>query len=329
MLMKISDESAAINNRMAFYHPKVQAENTFSPMNIALQELQEASGSALTETLEEMGMVLGGRLRDYQKGGLKEREELRLQALLKMVQRMQQQEGGISPQLMQKDSNQNIGQQILSVASLLTADGVEGKKRKTLNQQLAELMEQEGWEIALFGMLELGSVNKAVLTQINRLFQQAMDEEAVSLAEWFQRIVAWPDRRQRVRVLLRMMAFELSACVSGAQQQRLAAVLVRLRRLLLFLGLEKECQREEVICQLPTDSLLPLLIDIINESWLFDEWLISRLTPLTTSPRLFNRLLQHLEALFSLIPDHCFNDEDQREQVITTLRGIKGDQAIT
>ncbi|CNL19643.1 type III secretion system protein SsaL [Yersinia aldovae] len=327
--MRIADTTHAINSETALHPLNVHAENTVSPMDMALQELQEASGSALTETLEDMGMALGGRLRDYQQADVTERQELRQQALLKMVQRMQQQEGGISPQLMQQGLSQNIGQQILSVASLLTADGVERKKRKTLNQQLAELMAQEGWEVALFGILELGHIDKGVLTQINRLFQQAMDEEAVSLAEWFQRIVAWPDRRQRVRVLLRLMAFELSACVAGGQQQRLAAVLVRLRRLLLFLGLEKECRREEAICQLPAESLLPLLIDITNESWVFEEWMMSRLTPLVTSRSLLNRLLQQLDALFLLMPEHCFNDEEQREQVITVLRGMKGDQAIT
>ena len=100
-------------------------------------------------------------------------------------------------------------------------------------------MSEQGWEISLFGMLELGQVSKGALAQINRLFQQAMDEEVASLAEWFQRIMDWPDRRQRLRVLLRMMAFELSACVVGSQQQRLAGVLVRLRRLLLFLGLSR------------------------------------------------------------------------------------------
>lgn len=190
------------------------------------------------------------------------------------------------------------------------------------------LMEEGGWEIALFGMLELGQVDKGVLTQINRLFQRAMDEEEVTLAEWFQRIMAWPERRQRVRVLLRVMAFELSACVAGDQQHRLAAVLVRLRRLLLFLGLEKECQREEKLCQLPAESLLPLLIDMANESWLFEEWLAPRLTSLVTSRQLYNRLLQHLDALFSLMPDRCFSDDDQRDQIITVLRGMKGDQVI-
>lgn len=327
--MKVLDITPVANHETSQHLGQTQAENAVSPMDLALLELQEASGSALIETLADMGMALGGRLKDYQQTDIKQRQVLRQQALLKMVLRMQQQEGGIPSQLVQQAPSQNMGQRLLQVATLLVANGTDRKKRKTLSDQLAELMEQEGWEVELFGMLELGHVDKGVLAQINRLFQQAMDEEAVSLSEWFQRIMAWPDRRRRVRVLLRVMAFELSACVAGTQQQRLAAVLVRLRRLLLFLGLEKECQRAEVICQLPVGSLLCLLIDITNESWLFAEWLAPRLTPLVPSIKRYNRLLQHLDALFTLMPDRCFNDEDQREQIVTVLRGMKGDKVIT
>ncbi len=327
--MRVSETTALQNHEASLRQQHVHAQEAASPMQQALAELQETSGSALIETLEDMGMALSGRLKDFQQTDLKERLELRQQALLRMVQRMQEQQGGIPAQLTQQNASQHLGQQLLSVAALMLAEKPESKKRRTLSDKLAELMSQEGWEISLFGMLELGQVDKSALRQINRLFQQAMDEETVSLPEWFQRIMDWPDRRQRVRVLLRMMAFELSACVAGAQQQRLAAVLVRLRRLLLFLGLEQACQRTESACEVASGTLLPLLIEMTNESWLFDEWLAPRLAQLAASQRLYNRLLQHLDALFSLMPDPCFNDEDQREQILTVLRGMKGDRAIT
>ncbi|EHW2359557.1 SepL/TyeA/HrpJ family type III secretion system gatekeeper, partial [Salmonella enterica subsp. enterica serovar Kentucky] len=42
----------------------------------------------------------------------------------------------------------------------------------------------------------------------------------------------------------------------------------------------------------------------------------------------FNRLLQQLDAQFMLIPDNCFNDEDQREQILETLREVKVNQVL-
>ncbi|ARF52289.1 TyeA family type III secretion system gatekeeper subunit [Pantoea stewartii] len=327
--MRVSETAALKNHDASLREPQVQVEDAPSPMTQALIELEETSGSALIATLEDMGMALSGRFKDLQQADLKERLEQRQQALLRMVQRMQEQADGIPTQLTQPHSGSSLGQQLLGVAVLLLAEKPNSKRRKALSEKLAELMSEQGWEISLFGMLELGQVSKGALAQINRLFQQAMDEEVTSLAEWFQRIMNWPDRRQRLKVLLRMMAFELSACVVGSQQQRLAGVLVRLRRLLVFLGLEQECLRIESACEMASGTLLPFLIEMTNESWLFDEWLAPRLAQRAASVRLYNRLLQHLDALFSLMPEACFNDEDQREQILAVLRGMKGDRAIT
>ncbi|KML18213.1 type III secretion system protein SsaL [Leclercia adecarboxylata] len=327
--MKVSETTTLQKHDASQGKPLVHVEDAPSPMAQALIELEETSGSALIETLEDMGMALSGRLKDFQQTDLKERLEQRQQALLRMVQRMQEQAGGIPAQLTEQYTGSPLGRQLLGVATLLLAEKPNSKRRKELSDKLAELMGEEGWEISLFGMLELGQVSKGTLSQINRLFQQAMDEEVASLAEWFKRIMDWPDRRQRLRVLLRMIAFELSACIIGSQQQRLAGVLVRLRRLLLFFGLEQECLRTESACEMTSGTLLPLLIEIINESWLFDEWLSPRLAQRAASARLYNRLLQHLDALFSLMPAPCFNDEDQREQIIGVLRSMKVDQSIT
>lgn len=327
--MKASEIAVSQNHDAGLREPQVYMKDVPSPMAQALIELEETFGCALIETLEGMGMSLSGQLKELQQTDITDRQRQRQDALLRMVQRMQEQAGGISAQLNQQYSGSLPGQQVLGVAVLLLAEKTDRKRRKMLSDKLAELMSREGWEISLFGMLEPGLVSKSTLAQINRLFRQAMDEEVVSLAEWFQRIMDWPDRRQRVKVLLRMMVFELSACFSGPQQQRLAAVLVSLRRVLLFLGLEQECQRIESVCGMVSGTLLPLLIGMINESWLFDEWLAPRLAQCTESVRLYNRLLQHLDVLFSLMPGPCFNDEDQREQIIGVLRSMKGDRAIT
>lgn len=301
------------------------SKGMLSPMQMVLQELEETSGGALFATLEEMSMVLGSRMRD-DKNLLKEQTiERKRQALITLLAQMQQREGAVQRYLnAQSGTHENANvQRILSVALLLATSGLSRSERKKLTTILDELLQQDGWEVELFGMIELGSVNSAELAPLKRLFQQAMDEETASLMTWFRRIADWPDRRRRLRVLIRMMAFELTLCPCGEQQQRLAAVLTRLRRLLLFLGLEKECQREETLCELPTDSLLPLLLDITTERWVFDDWLVERLAPLVSSRKMQRRLLHHLDALFTVMPDSCFSDEDQREQIVTVLRELK------
>lgn len=306
-------------------------EEVVSPTTLAMLELQETFGSAIYETLEEMGMALSGKLREQQNHASAERLERRQQALLSLVKRIQEDNGGKQhfPAASTSDSPElDRTKRIMASAVALCADGLSKQKKRALKAQLDVLMAEKGWELAFFSIVELGTANKMTLASLTRLMQQAIDEDETPLSQWFQRIADWPDRRERVRVLLRTMAFELTACAEVSQQRRLAAVLTRLRRLLLFFGLEKECKREEQICQLPKGSLLPLLLTITGESWLFSDWLLARLTPLVASRRMLNRLLHHLDVQFTLMPDACFNDADQREQILETIRELKGYQVL-
>lgn len=306
-------------------------EEAISPAMLAMEVLQETAGSAIYETLEEMGMALSGKLWEQKKQPGVETSQSRQQALLRLVKQMQENTSlvlGLSAMKSSDCPELERAQQIIVIALALAAGGVSGEKKRALQARLDALTTQEGWELAVCSLLELNTVDSAMLASLKRLMQQAIDEDEMPLSQWFKRVASWPDRRERVRILLRAMAFELSVCVDASQQQRLAAVLVRLRRLLLFLGLEKECQREERICQLAPGTVLPLLLDIIGERWLFRDKLLGRLTAIVASPRMLNRLLQQLDALFTWLPDRCFNDDDQREQILETVREVKGVQVF-
>lgn len=321
-------KTAAFTDATSGQNP--EQEEVISPAMLAMQELQETAGSAIYETLEEMGMVLSGKLwKEKNQTGV-ETQERRQQALLRLVKQMQENTGTVVCLSSAQNSDcpeLQSARQILAISIALTASGITRKKKRALKSRLDALTTEEGWELAVFSLIELNTVNASMLASLKHLMQQALDEDEMSLSQWFKRMANWPDRRARVRILLRTMAFELSVCVE-ASQQRLAAVLARLRRLLLFLNLENECRREELICQLAAGVLLPLLLDIIGERWLFSDWLLDKLTPLVASPRMLNRLLQQLDALFTLLPDRCFNDDDQRLQILETLRELKGIQVL-
>ncbi|ECG8588919.1 SepL/TyeA/HrpJ family type III secretion system protein [Salmonella enterica subsp. salamae] len=307
-----------------------EGKEAISPSELALKELQETTGSALYETMEEIGMALSGKLRDQYKPIDAEKLQRRQQALLRLIKQIQENNGATLQPLTGGNSDPDLqnAYQIISLAMAINSDVLTKKKKRDLQSQLDALTAEEGWELAVFSLMELGKADTATLASLKRFMQQAIDNDDIPLSQWFRRVAGWPDRCERVRIMLRAMAFELSICIESSQQTRLAAALVRLRRLLLFLGLEKECQREECICQLPPNTLLLLMLDIICERWLFSDWLLEKLTAIVSSSRMLNRLLQQLDAQFTLIPDNCFNDEDQREQILGTLREIKANQVL-
>lgn len=299
---------------------------TLSPLAQAMLELEETSGAALNETLEEISMVLSGKLREMKNGNTTDHLQRRRRVLVEMLSAVDlpplaerfnaQQEGNELAEF-------NTSRTILALTAQLISSGLSPDQRKAKRKQLDDLLAQGGWEIELFGVLELDSLPPSSLEPLKRLFQQTLDEEAISLSEWFQRIVKWPQRRQRVMVLLRAIAFELNTCTSPSQQQRLATVVSSLRRLLIFLGLENECFHQEALCELRPDCLLPLVIEIIGQRWLFDDWMLQQLDTLVPSIRIRQRLLHHLDALFILLPDVCFDDDEQREQILTVLHELK------
>lgn len=308
--------------------PAMDEKRLASPQNQALEELEEITeDSALYETLEDISLALSGKLRERDKAA--EAQQRKRQILLDMMSHLEEGEGGaLSSTFSEEAETMSLGRQILASSMLLAGKKLSEKKRQELISLLDELMENMGWEVDLFGLIELGKIDKPAFSAIKKLFSQAMDEENVSLAEWFQRISQWPDRHKRVCVLLRALAFELTVCAQGEQQTRLAVVLTRLRRLLIFLGLEQECSKTEKLCDLAANSLLPLLIDITSQSWVFSDWLTEKIDELMPPGRLQKRLLQLLGNLFFLMPDACFQDADHRTQIIGVIGEVRGDEAL-
>lgn len=323
--MKTYDINPVVREKKIPQHLPV--DENISPMEMAVLELEETADLAILDTMEEIGMLLGDRVRENKKKLDSERNSQRMKILLSMVQRMQDEYSNDMQSFISQNSVDSdevtLARNILALSFALTDRTLSKEKRRSLTRKLSSLMDQGEWEIELFGMMELKQLDKSALMPLRRLFREAISKEELSLTEWFRRVRQWPERRARVRVLIRSMAFELSVCMWGEQQLRLASVLVRLRRLLLFFSMESECHREEEMLQLPRDTMLTLLIDIISESWVFDNWLLQRLKPLTTTKQGFNLLRYHLDALFSVLPDLCFSDNEQREQIRTALQNLK------
>lgn len=63
----------------------IEEQEVISPSMLALQELQETTGAALYETMEEIGMALSGKLRESYKFTDAEKLERRQQALLRLI----------------------------------------------------------------------------------------------------------------------------------------------------------------------------------------------------------------------------------------------------
>ncbi|WP_174634816.1 TyeA family type III secretion system gatekeeper subunit [Yersinia thracica] len=311
-----------------------------SIMALASMELSEVRQTALEETMEEIGLSLGSRLKDQKSVEAEERSQRRQELLVKLISQLSGSADSLLPQNIRLDMDISLlasqlrqgglsaGQQILLLAAMMAYSKNNPLRRRSLSQLLEPLLEEGGWEIELFGLLELGSQESQGLGAIKQLFAQSIEQNGIeqnelSVAQWFTRVSRWPQRQQRVRVLMRAVAFDLASQPPPQHGERLAATLYQLRRLLMFLGLEDHCNHMGRACGVAGDVILHEVLAVVGQPWLFSRWLQPRIeviTGLDTKTR--SRFIRRFYELFNLMPVDCFNDQEQQQQILAALLEI-------
>ncbi|WP_145539433.1 TyeA family type III secretion system gatekeeper subunit [Yersinia kristensenii] len=306
-----------------------------SIMALASMELSEVRQTALEETMEEIGLSLGSRLKDQKSVEAEERSQRRQELLVKLITQLSGSADALLPQNIRLDMDisllasqlrqggLSIGQQILLLAAMMAYSKNNPLRRRSLSQLLEPLLEEGGWEIELFGLLELGSKESQGLAAIKQLFAQSIEQNELSVAEWFTQISRWPQRQQRVRILMRAVAFDLASQPPPRHGKRLAATLYQLRRLLMFLGLEDHCNHMGRACGVAGDMILHEVLAVVGQPWLFSGWLQPRIeviTGLDINTR--RRFIRRFYELFNLMPVDCFNDQEQQQQILAVLLEI-------
>lgn len=309
------------------------AHSVMALASLELLDLQQAVlGENLEMTMEGIGLSLGARLKDQKAAQTEERHQRRLQLLVKMVAQLSDSAGTLLQQNIPLDidialltsklhqGDLSVGQQVLLLATLVANCKENPLRRRRLMQLLGSVLENEGWEIELFGLLELGTAGSRSLGPIKQLFQQSIYQSELSITEWFARISRWPQRQQRVRLLMRAMAFDLSCQPPPKHGERLAATLNQLRRLLMFLCLEDHCHDIGRACGIEGDVVLWEVLAVVGQPWLFDNWLQPRIEMiLGPDVNLRQKFVRRFYELFKLMPVECFNDQDQQVQILSIL----------
>lgn len=302
---------------------------------VAVSEMQDV---AMQDTMEDMSLVLGNRLKGKSRqpfGGDDEkihRDEMlsslaeqvagdKLDSMLAGLQR-----SGIQDDLLNlyRQGEMNFSDAALLLAAGASALPLGSKRRKQLSSQLDELLaEQEDWALLMFADLELGSVNQNALQAMQQIVRQHhkpdQEENPEGLWQWFNKIKDWTDRSRRIRVLLRTFAFELSSAQTNEVTARLVTTLLDLKKLLVFLGLEDTARRLANVALIPQDEALSEVLLLIEQRWMYTEWLGNRLQQLKIQESKQVLYLIRLNEIVKFLPDICFLDVQQRKQISETI----------
>ncbi|WP_253383413.1 TyeA family type III secretion system gatekeeper subunit [unidentified bacterial endosymbiont] len=304
-----------------------------SDVEAALSDMQDV---ALQDTMEDMSLVLGNRLRGKSQRTLGSgNDELieRDEQLALLAEQVAGDKLDAVLENLKSGGNDDIftlfrqGELSFSDAALLLAAEMNGlapgsKRRKRLSEQLDELLAgKEDWALEMFAELELGSVDSETMHSMQRIIRQhhRHDREGNSpegIWQWFNTIKEWSDRSKRIRVLIHTFAFELSTGESGLVGPRLVAALFDLKKLLIFMGMEDIARGLAKIVGLSEDQALSEILLMIEQRWMYPEWLANRITYLNIKMNKRVLYLIKLCDVLKFLPEICFLDVQQRNQLV-------------
>jgi len=327
-----NDEAAANNNV-----PR-QVMPASNPIQSELQEIRAAS---LMETMESMSLVMGSRLRQ-QAGGRKtdsaDRSSQLQEMLMRWVPKVEGQrlvelvarfstlgaDGG-DPIAQMQQGGVPDGAMVLLLASLLGDPRLGQKRRRRLEDALARLLEDESIGVDAFAWLDMGALNKNELLPLRQLYQRARrddEENPRGMAAWFAEVQEWPDRRARLRVLIRALALDLKADGDYAPA-RIVSAINELKRLLLFFSMEDHCASVAFSVGIPAEYMLSEVLLLLEQSWIYPDWIASRMAMMNLTGDMAFIWLRRMLELLRFIPSPCFQDEEQCEQLIEAFTQLQ------
>lgn len=319
-----------------------QQESSISAQ--ASDALDDMESIALQDTLEDMSLVLGSRLKGKGKALDEEANLLRDENLAQLAEQLGGERlGGMLLELETGDKYEQLlamyeqGELSFSDAALLLSASVTrqtpgSRRRKALSSLLDQLLEQQqDWALTLFSELELGNLDttaqEGMRQIVRRHHQQQHQESTEGMWQWFESLREWDNRRQRIRVLLRTFSWELSSGISDIPVERLIASLMNLKKLLLFLGINDYARQLATLISLDPDEMLAELLRVIELRWGHADWFAQRLEVIKVLPEKSVLYLIRLKDILKFLPEVCFLDEQQRKQLLETIEQVIDDMS--
>ena len=294
--------------------------------------LHDISHESLAETQEEMSLVLGGQMRDGRRINLRAEHRRNLVLLQKLVLQpehvlpVQAEQlsswfshlhGCQDPLAMLRQSNLDSGQMVHLLGTWLADKSLSATQRRKLRDALYQLMEDETWALSLFSNLTMGPTARKISAQLKQLYHCAADKET-SLVKWFQKFRTMQNRDEKIQILIRTLAFELSAQRPDLRDPHLAAVVMDLRRIVLFLGLSDFCHKlakNLALSHIDGDAILLELLTTIDQAWVMASWLRARCITLEIPLQQHYFFTQRMAELVQFLAEPCFPDSAQKDML--------------
>ncbi|MGG4608845.1 TyeA family type III secretion system gatekeeper subunit [Providencia sp. Me31A] len=310
----------------------IKPEMLKQPMQVNIQQVRSEGQQ---EAMEAISLVMGNRARQFVRakgsadketsgrsllkrltGSTPKVKSVALVKLLTQFSMLGSEKGDPLAELVAEGLSN--GACLALLASLLNQPHLERNRRKRLEKSLLELLEDEWASIDMFTWLDLGDVDSNQLIPLKNIYhriRQNDSQKEQSLNDWFVQVQQWPERTQRLKVLIRALALDLRK-ENANQIARIATAINELKRLLLFFSLEDLCAAVASTVGLTADDVLAEIFHLIEQPWIYPDWIESRMEFMQLDDNQQRVWIKQIQVLLKNIPDPCFQDDDQYHQIM-------------
>ena len=317
-------------------------------VNTQISESIASLSESTAETLEDIGLAIGSRLRNEDKGDKKTKDNPA--ATLARIAKSIPMDGNterLFSQLETALSEFSNPAELMRFLTHLFHDSatvaliiqlyLQRKKKfeSRLSPILSALLEDLGEDssVLLFSALHFGAGNREIKQQINRLYHET--------ARTFQGIVGFyktlkkrihrhKDRKKAVVCLMHSYSEDIHDESEGLFKIKIAHVIQELKRLFTVLSMDDNCvdiaeflNRLPEVDNLAADQIISATLEWLDTIWIYEEMVQEKLIELpikTLTARIL--FLQHMLDLFKHLPELCFEDEENRTHIIKILQQV-------
>lgn len=311
-------------------HSQNQASQQ-STASLAAAALAEARAEAREETLENASLFLASQAKKIQLGNLdKDGIVNSLQALLeqmdamgkemidRLVSRLSDLKDGDTILSKLDASGLSKGEIALALSSLLSFKGLDPSVKKALKKRLQELMADADMELEIMAACDGLKLNQESMRALKNLYQRAKSGEK-GLAHWFDVLSKHKNRKKYLSVLIRALSEPLENGKTRDDLTMVAATVLDLRRILLFLTFEDHCESIARACKVLGNDVKVITLELLDQTWCYPD-LVANLINKVLHEKLDKIVfLKRWRELFQLMSVACFRDKEQKEQINETL----------
>lgn len=314
-------------------------QNTLAPtrssvQQLVLREMVLEQDDALSETLENMSLAVGGRLRNTQRdesGNARIRQRV---LMLKLVAELSDADPAVLDSIISTgehlsglmdgtDTDDADPGEVALQATAWLARGNHGHPaRQKVEERLAALLADRSTAFLAFCALEHGPATPELRRELVELYHNAASSRP-KLSQWLEMLGDSEGRKSRIKVLLRTLAWELSISGKPIEGAHLAAVIDDLKRLICILSLEDHCAQAADMLSIQgmqKENLLQIVIRLTEQFWASPDT-IQNLFPDIDESFLY-RTGNTIYRLVQMLPLACFVDNEQRTQLLDSVMGF-------